>query len=319
MKQTVLVTGGAGFIGSHLCRALIQKEYSVICIDNLLTGNKRNIQDLAAYKQFMFIEHDIVKPLVHQLGSIDFIYHLASPASPIQYQKHPLETLYVNSIGTDNMLKLAMQKGAKFLFASTSEIYGDPKEHPQKETYWGNVNSFGPRSCYDESKRFGEALVYSYLEKYHVDARLVRIFNTYGPNMERNDGRVISNFITQALANKPMTLYGDGNQTRSFCYVSDLVDGLVRAMEFEKTRGQVVNLGNPDERTIIEIAQLVKRMTNATSVSTYAKKPADDPTRRKPDITLSRMLLHWNPIISLEEGLIKTITYFQSTFSSPNV
>ena len=311
-----LVAGGAGFIGSHLCSSLLEKGNTVICVDNLITGSKKNIEKLLDNNRFTFIEHDITDQFnnatIQQIGTIDFIYHLASPASPIQYQNHPLETLHVNSVGTENMLMLAKENGAKILYASTSEVYGDPLEHPQKENYWGNVNSFGPRSCYDESKRFGEALVYTYIKKFTVDARIIRIFNTYGPNMEKNDGRVISNFINQALSDKPITLYGDGSQTRSFCYVNDMVEGIIRAMETENTKGAVINLGNPDERSVRDIALLVKQMTRSKSDIVYQDLPEDDPARRQPDISNAKQLLNWKPSISLEEGLEKTIQYFSN-------
>ena len=311
-----LVAGGAGFIGSHLCSSLLEKGNTVICVDNLITGSKKNIEKLLDNNRFTFIEHDITNQFnnatIQQIGTVDYIYHLASSASPIQYQNHPLETLHVNSIGTEHMLTLAKETGAKILYASTSEVYGDPLEHPQKENYWGNVNSFGPRSCYDESKRFGEALVYTYIKKFTVDARIIRIFNTYGPNMEKNDGRVISNFINQALSDKPITLYGNGLQTRSFCYIADMVEGIIRAMETENTKGAVINLGNPDERSVRDIALLVKQMTRSKSDIVYQDLPEDDPARRQPDISNAKQLLNWKPSISLEEGLEKTIQYFSN-------
>ena len=311
-----LVAGGAGFIGSHLCSSLLEKGNTVICVDNLITGSKKNIEKLLDNNRFTFIEHDITNQFnnatIQQIGTVDYIYHLASSASPIQYQNHPLETLHVNSIGTEHMLTLAKETGAKILYASTSEVYGDPLEHPQKENYWGNVNSFGPRSCYDESKRFGEALVYTYIKKFTVDARIIRIFNTYGPNMEKNDGRVVSNFIIQALSGKPMTIYGDGLQTRSFCYIADMVEGIIRAMETENTKGAVINLGNPDERSVRDIALLVKQMTRSKSDIVYQDLPEDDPARRQPDISNAKQLLNWKPSISLEEGLKKTIQYFSN-------
>lgn len=312
-KRTALVTGGAGFIGSHLCAALVEKGKSVICVDNLLTGNMRNIEPLMDRSEFSFINHDITlnfHELTSRLEHIDHIYHLASPASPVQYQNHPIETIQVNTTGTYNLLQLARDTTARFLYASTSEVYGDPKEHPQKETYWGHVNSYGARSCYDESKRCGEAYVYTFLKKFDVDARIIRIFNTYGPNMEKNDGRVVSNFINQAIRNEPITVYGDGSQTRSFCYVSDLVEGIIRAMESD-VRGEVVNLGNPDERSVKDIAHLVKEMTGSTSDIVMKDLPSDDPVRRQPDITKARELLKWEPKVSLQQGLQKTIEYFK--------
>ena len=313
-KIGCLVTGGAGFIGSHLCKALIEKDYRVICVDNLITGDRRNIKGLLRNPQFVFMEQDVIDPIENwklKIENCNFIYHLASPASPIQYQKYPLETLKVNSIGTYNLLELARDARAKLLFVSTSEVYGDPLEHPQKETYWGNVNSFGPRACYDESKRFGEALVYTFVHKFHVDALIVRIFNTYGPHMEKDDGRVISNFIDQALNNKPITIYGDGTQTRSFCYVTDMVDGLIRAMEQPQTAGEVINLGNPDERTVADIAKRIKELTASPSSIRYQELPSDDPSRRKPDITKATALLGWKPLVGFTEGLKLTIDYFE--------
>ena len=315
-SKTALVTGGAGFIGSHLSAALVGKGYHVICIDNLLTGSKRNIEGLLSNERFRFIEHDVTTELpqvMNDVGTIDYLYHLASPASPVQYQNHPLETLHVNSIGTENMLQLAQQVGASFLYTSTSEVYGDPLEHPQKETYWGNVNSYGPRSCYDEAKRFGEALVYTYTHHHHVKARMVRIFNTYGPHMEKDDGRVVSNFVNQAINNQPVTIHGDGNQTRSFCYVSDMVSGIMAAMETEGTNGEIINLGNPDERSVHEIADLIIKLAGSSSEKNYKDRPPDDPARRQPDISKAKRLLRWEPNVSLEEGLKKTIEYFRQT------
>lgn len=317
-NSTILVAGGAGFIGSNLCAEFLSKDYSVICLDNLITGSEKNIESLKNNPKFQFIHCDIINKLQVaklSLPNITHIYHLASPASPLQYQTHPLETLFASSTGTYNLLELAIKHNAKFLFASTSEVYGDPLEHPQKETYWGNVNSFGPRSCYDEAKRFGEALVYTYLTKYNIDARIIRIFNTYGPNMDIHDGRVVSNFITQAIQNQDLTIYGDGSQTRSFCYVSDLVSGIVLAMEKENTKGEVINLGNPDERTIGKIAKVIKNLTGTTSTITYRERPMDDPQKRKPDITKARALLGWEPQVELEDGLTKTVEYFKAALS----
>lgn len=313
--QTVLVAGGAGFIGSHLCRKLLQENFTVLCVDNLLTSDKRNIEDLLSNTNFSFIEADITidKP---KLPKIDFIFHLASPASPNQhsprsYIAYPIETLQVNSIGTKNLLDLAKEDNAKFLYASTSEVYGDPAISPQPETYWGNVNPNGIRSVYDEGKRFGEAMAMAYSRKYNVDIKIMRIFNTYGPNMLADDGRVVSNFIVAALQNKPLTVYGDGSQTRSFCYVSDLVDGLYAAMMSERTKGEVINLGNPLEKTIKEFAMLIKDLTKTQSEIMFEALPADDPKQRKPDITKAKQLLNWEPTIGLEEGIQKTIEYFK--------
>jgi nucleoside-diphosphate-sugar epimerase len=310
--QSVLVTGGAGFIGSHLCDSLIEKGYKVICLDNLLTGSKDNIASLLGNPNFQFIEADVAKPLNIGVTDLDYIFHLASPASPIDYQNYPEETLLANSMGTLNILKLAEEQGAKALVASTSEIYGDPLEHPQKETYWGNANSFGPRSCYDESKRFAEAATYVYLKKHAVDARIVRIFNTYGPRMQKDDGRVVSNFINQCLEGNAVTIYGDGNQTRSFCYVSDLVEGILKAMFTDKTNGEVFNLGNPSEFTMLELAEKVKKFTGAKSEVTYKPLPPDDPKQRQPDISKAKKFLSWEPKVSLDEGLQKTIEYYRS-------
>ena len=309
--QKVLVTGGAGFIGSHLCDLLIENGYGVICLDNLLTGSKKNIEHLVGNPNFEFIEADVISGLKID-GNINFIFHLASPASPIDYQNHPEETLLVNSIGTLNALNLAKDKKAKVLIVSTSEIYGDPKESPQKETYWGNVNSFGPRSCYDESKRFAEAATYVFLHKYDVDARIVRIFNTYGPRMQKDDGRVVSNFINQCLRNEPITVYGDGNQTRSFCYVSDMVRGLLKVMLTDNTKGEVFNLGNPEEYTMNDLAVKIKKMTAVSSEIIHKELPPDDPKQRRPDISKAENVLGWKPEVNVDTGLQKTIEYYKS-------
>lgn len=309
--QNVLVTGGAGFIGSHLCDYLIEKGYKIICLDNLITGSKKNIEHLLGNSNFEFLEEDVaLKPKVSR---VDFVFHLASPASPIDYQDHPEETLLANSQGTLNVLRLAKEDGAKALIVSTSEIYGDPKEHPQKETYYGNVNSFGPRSCYDESKRFAEAATYVYLNKYGVDARIVRIFNTYGPRMQKDDGRVISNFINQALTGTDITVDGDGTQTRSFCFVTDMVEGLFKAMFSEPTKGEVFNLGNPDEYKIKELAEKIIEMTGTKSQLKFSGNfRPDDPMMRQPDITKAKNALKWEPKVALNEGLQKTIEYYKS-------
>jgi nucleoside-diphosphate-sugar epimerase len=310
--QSVLVTGGAGFIGSHLCDFLVEKGYKVICLDNLLTGSKKNIEHLLGNSSFEFIEADVTKPISSSLLDISYIFHLASPASPIDYQNYPEETLLTNSMGTLSMLELVKKTGANVLIASTSEIYGDPIKHPQKETYWGNTNSFGPRSCYDESKRYAEAATYVYIKKHAVDARIVRIFNTYGPRMQKDDGRVVSNFINQCLENAPITIYGDGSQTRSFCYVSDMVEGILKAMFSDKTRGEVFNLGNPSEFTVLELAEKVKKLTGAKSEIVYKQLPPDDPKQRCPDITKAKKILSWEPKVGLDEGLQKTIEYYRS-------
>lgn len=311
---TALVTGGAGFLGSHLCDYLIEKDRRVICVDNLGSGKSENIKHLFENEKFKFITHDITKPL-RTIEKIDEIYHLSSRASPVDFPKHPIEILMTNSLGTYNMLDLAKEKKAKFLFASSSEVYGNPLEHPQKETYWGNVNPNGIRSCYDESKRFGEALCMSYIRKYKLDARVVRIFNTYGPKMRGDDGRVVSNFIVQALSNKPITVYGDGKQTRSFCYVSDLINGIYLMMQSEKIISEedsIINLGNPKEITILELVKKVKELTNTSSEIVFKPLPKDDPVRRKPDISKAMKLLGWGPIVNFDEGVKKTINYFQS-------
>lgn len=313
--EICLVTGGAGFIGSHLCDYLINKGYKVICLDNLLTGSKKNIEHLLSNPNFEFIQADVTRPIDHEPLAINHIFHLASPASPVDYQNHPEETLLANSLGTLNMLKFALQSRAKVLIASTSEIYGDPKEHPQKETYWGNVNSFGLRSCYDESKRFAEAATYVYLNKYGIDARLVRIFNTYGPRMRKDDGRVISNFINQALEHKPLTIYGKGDHSRSFCFVSDLVEGIFKAMFTQRTKGEIINLGNPEEYKIVDLAQKIKKLTNSSSEIVFGDLPPDDPSQRQPDISKAKRLLGWEPKVSVDEGLLKTIEYYKTTTS----
>ena len=306
-----MVTGGAGFIGSHLCDYLLEKGYEVVCIDNLLTGSEKNIKHLENNANFKFIKADIVSD-IPDLGKIDYIFHLASPASPIDYQKNPEETLLANSLGTLNILKLAKEKEAVVLIASTSEVYGDPKEHPQKETYWGNANSFGPRACYDESKRFAEAASYVFISKYNIDARIVRIFNTYGPRMQKDDGRVVSNFINQAIKGDPFTIYGDGKQTRSFCFVSDMVEGIQKAMFTKGTKGQVFNLGNPEEYTVLELAEKIKEMTGAKSEFIFEPLPQDDPMQRQPDISKAKEVLGWEPKVSVDEGLKKTIEYYRS-------
>ncbi len=305
--KVVLVTGGAGFIGSHLIDRLIDR-HRVICVDNLSTGSCKNVEHLMERKNFLFIEHDVKEPLELE-ERVDEIYHLASRASPIDFEKFPVDILLTNSLGTYNMLELARRNKAKFLFASTSEVYGDPEKHPQAEDYWGNVNPTGPRSCYDESKRFGEALVTTYKRKFGMDVRIARIFNTYGPRMRADDGRVIPNFITQALRNEPITVYGEGKQTRSFCYVSDVVDGLVRLMDSDYR--EPVNLGNPVEIGILELANLIKEIANSKSEIVFKSLPEHDPLRRRPDITRARNILGWEPKIELKEGLKRTVEWFR--------
>lgn len=311
----ILVTGGAGFIGSHLCEALLNRRDEVFCVDNFLTGSRKNIEHLLTSPFFHLVEWDVIKPLdqstIHPPLSIVQIYHLASPASPKKYQQYSIETLLANSVGTYNLLELARETGAKFLYASSSEVYGNPQQHPQRESYWGNVNPIGVRSCYDEGKRFGEALVMAHVRKYDLDGRIARIFNTYGPRMDKDDGRVISNFIVQAISGTPITVYGDGTQTRSFCFISDTVDGLITLMEEEKGRGEVFNLGNPEEHTIFEIAEKLLELTDSSSEIKLTDLPEDDPTRRQPDITRAKKILGWQPKVKLEDGLKKTIEYFK--------
>ena len=306
-----LVAGGGGFIGSHLCSSLLAEGHSVVCVDNFVTGRRTNVEGLAASPRFQLVEHDIVGPLP-SLGSFDEVYHLASPASPPGYQGMPIATLRVNSEGTRHLLDLATASGGRFLFASTSEVYGDPLEHPQRETYRGNVSTTGPRSMYDEAKRFGEALTTAYVRA-GTDARIVRIFNTYGPKSDPLDGRLVPNFVTQALAGAALTIYGDGLQTRSLCYVDDLVRGLVLAMRARGARGEVINLGNPEEHTILEFAHLVRALTGSASPMEF-REPAvgDDPQRRRPDIARAAGLLGWQPEVSLHDGLSATVRYFRA-------
>jgi len=303
----ILLAGGAGFIGSHLCDFLLEKGHYVICVDNLLTGDIKNIKHNLQNKRFEFLKHDAIKPFKVQ-GRIDFILHLASPASPVDYMNYPLETLDVGSTGTKNLLELARKKKAKFLLASTSEVYGDPKISPQVEEYFGNVNPVGPRSVYDEAKRFAEALTSAYSREKLVDARISRIFNTYGPRMGLDDGRVVPNFIKQALTGQALTVYGDGSQTRSFCYVSDMVRGLYKLM-YSRLNGPV-NLGNPKELKIIDFANTILKLTDSRSKIAYKPLPQDDPKQRRPDISKAKKELEWSPEIGLEEGLKKTIEWF---------
>lgn len=310
--KTVLVTGGAGFIGSNLCEALLGQGHAVICVDNLLTGTEKNIASLKSDKRFTFIRWDVTNEMPI-LPKVDCVFHLASPASVPDYQKYDEETALVNSVGTRNLLRFARGYNAKFLFTSTSEIYGNPLEHPQKESYWGNVNPNGLRACYDESKRFGEMMTMLYVRSKGVDGRIVRIFNTYGVKMRKNDGRVISNFINQALESKPLTVYGKGTQTRSFCYVSDLVGGLMAIMFSGKTKGEVINLGNSEEFTVLELAKRIQKMTKTKSEIVFTDLPEDDPVMRKPDISKVKKLVGWKPVISLDEGLKKTIEYYQTS------
>jgi dTDP-glucose 4,6-dehydratase len=301
-----IVTGGAGFLGSHLCDLLLGKGHEVICIDNLVTGNTRNIEHIKS-ERFTYLKHDITKPIYFG-DKIDYIFHLASPASPIDYLELPIQTLKVGALGTYNLLGLAKEKGARFLLASTSEVYGDPLVNPQPEEYWGNVNPIGPRGVYDEAKRYAEAITMAYHRYHKMDTRIVRIFNSYGPRMRINDGRVVPNFIGQALRGEDITVYGEGSQTRSFCYVSDEVEGLYRLMMSDYTLP--VNIGNPQEHTILEFAEIILRMTGSSSNIVFRELPEDDPKQRRPDIGKARELLEWEPEVGLEEGLRETIGYF---------
>ena len=306
-SKSILVTGGAGFIGSHLCGRLIDEGHEVICVDNFFTGQKKNIDNLLDNHSFELIRHDIVNPLTVE---VDEIYNLACPASPVHYQYNPIKTIKMGTVGMVNMLGLAKRTGAKILQASTSEIYGDPKVHPQKEEYWGNVNTIGPRSCYDEGKRVAESLMMAYYRQHGLDIRIARIFNTYGSNMAVDDGRVVSNFVIQAIQDKDITIYGDGRQTRSFCYVSDLVEGLIRLMNMQSFVGPI-NLGNPLERTVLDLAEKVIGITGSESKVVYKPLPQDDPVRRCPDISKAKKYLGWAPKIKIEDGLKETVKYFK--------
>jgi UDP-glucuronate decarboxylase len=306
-QKRVLVTGGAGFLGSHLCRKLLNESHEVLCLDNYFTGRKENIIDLLNNPYFELVRHDITFPLYLE---IDEIYNLACPASPIHYQHDPVQTLKTSVHGAINVLGLAKRVRAKIFQASTSEVYGDPSVHPQNERYWGNVNPIGIRSCYDEGKRCAETLFFDYHRQHNVNIRVGRLFNTYGPNMHPNDGRVVSNFIVQALQNKDITIYGDGKQTRSFCYVDDLIELMVRFMEAEDSFIGPMNMGNPGEFTIEELATIIVEMTNSKSKLSFVELPQDDPKQRKPDITLAQEKLGWTPKTSLREGLVETINYF---------
>lgn len=310
MSQKILVTGGAGFIGSHLCRKLLEQGNEVICVDNLFTGRERNISSLKDNKKFQFVKHDVVEPLDVQ---VDAIYNLACPASPVHYQFDPIHTLKTSVLGAINMLELAVKYRARILQASTSEVYGDPDVHPQPESYWGKVNPIGIRSCYDEGKRCAETLFFDYYRQKQADIRIIRIFNTYGTNMNPEDGRVVSNFIVQALKNEDITIYGDGSQTRSFQYVDDLIDGMVRMMNNQHDFVGPVNLGNPEEFTVKQLAEkIVSMVPSCRSKVVYKDLPQDDPRQRKPDISIAAKELDWRPSVRLEEGLGKTIEYFAS-------
>lgn len=309
IQKRILVTGGAGFLGSHLCDRLMDEGHDVLCLDNFFTGAKRNISHLIEKPNFELIRHDLVEPI---LLEVDEIYNLACPASPIHYQFNPVKTVKTSVMGAINMLGLAKRVKAKILQASTSEIYGDPDVHPQTESYWGNVNTIGIRSCYDEGKRCAETLFFDYHRQNRVNIRVVRIFNTYGPRMHPNDGRVISNFIVQALANSDITVYGRGEQTRSFCFVDDLIEGLIRMMNAPDDFIGPVNIGNPDEFSILELAKMVIRLTGSRSKIIFEPLPQDDPLQRQPDISLARKRLNWEPTLNLEEGLKRTIEYFRA-------
>jgi dTDP-glucose 4,6-dehydratase len=309
----IVVSGAAGFIGSHMCDRLLAEGHSVVGLDNFLTGSPRNIEHLNGSSNFQFIRHDVTQPISLEgvlEGAVDSVLHMASPASPKDYMEFPIETLDVGSVGTRRMLELARQKNARFLLTSTSESYGDPQVHPQVETYWGNVNPVGPRSCYDESKRFAEAMTMAYHRKFGMRTNIARIFNTYGPRMKLNDGRIVPAFVDQALKGQPMTVFGDGKQTRSFCYVTDMVDGLYRLSQSDEP--YPVNLGNPREMTVLEFAESIRQLTGGTVPVVHHPLPEDDPKQRKPDITKARNLLGWSPVVDLEEGLKLTLDYFSS-------
>jgi len=310
MAKTALVTGGAGFLGSWMCERLISEGFGVICLDNVGSGSWRNVDHLIGKKNFKFIKQDVTKPIKIG-GNVDYVFSMASRASPVDFDEHAVDILMTNSLGTKNALDLARKKKARFLLASSSEVYGDPLEHPQKETYRGNVSTTGPRSPYDESKRFAEALAFAYLRNYKVDVRVARIFNTYGPRMRKDDGRIVPNFIMQTLKGRPITVYGNGSQTRSFCFVDDLVEGLVRLMLKDGLSGQVTNIGNPREFTVLEVAKLVKKLTDSRSKIIFKPLPKDDPARRKPDIAKAKKLLGWEPKVPFEKGLLETVDYFR--------
>ncbi len=303
-----LITGGAGFVGSHLCDLFLSRGHDVICMDNFITGSPDNIAHLMGRRGFSFIEHDVTN-YIYVEGPVDFVLHFASPASPIDYLEKPIQTLKVGSLGTHKTLGLAKAKGARYLIASTSEVYGDPLEHPQKEGYWGNVNPVGPRGVYDEAKRFAEAMTMAYHRYHGLETRIVRIFNTYGERMRLRDGRVVPAFVSQALRGEPMTVFGDGSQTRSFCYVSDLVEGIFRLLMSDEV--EPTNIGNPREMTILEFAETIKRITESTSEIVFKSLPVDDPKIRRPDITKARTVLEWEPKVTLDEGITRTIEYFR--------
>ena len=313
MEKKILITGGAGFVGSHLCETLHKQGHSIICLDNFYTGRRENIAHLIDHPRFTLLSHDICYPIFVE---VDEIYNLACPASPVHYQNDPVQTTKTSVLGAINMLGLAKKLNAKILQSSTSEVYGDPQIHPQLENYWGNVNPIGIRACYDEGKRCAETLFFDYYRQYGVKIKVARIFNTYGSRMHPHDGRVVSNFIVQALKNDPITIYGNGTQTRSFCYVSDLVDGLIRLMESGETCTGPINLGNPGEFTVLELATKVLKLTGSSAEIHFLPLPSDDPKQRRPDITLAKEFLEWQPKISLDEGLERTVSYFEKLFDS---
>lgn len=311
----ILITGGAGFIGSNLVEHHLKSKDEVYVVDNLLTGSQENLESLLTYKELHFIEDDVITYNFSDLPQFDIVYHLASPASPIQYKKYPVETLRVNAEGTYRLLEFVKKSPqTSFVLASTSEVYGDPLEHPQTEDYFGNVNSVGVRSCYDEAKRYAEALSITYFRKYHLNIRIARIFNTYGPRMEKDDGRVVSNFIVQSLTRQPITIYGNGKQTRSFCYVSDMVKALNLLATTKNIAGEIINIGNPEEKSMLELAHLVKQLTGSQSAFKHEEIAGDDPKKRKPDISKAKKLLGWTPDVNLKDGLLKTIQYFKKRY-----
>jgi UDP-glucuronate decarboxylase len=314
MRKRILVTGGAGFLGSHLCERLLQLGHEVVCLDNFFTAQRRNVEHLLDDHRFELVRHDVTQPIVIE---VDEIFHLACPASPVHYQRNPVRTINTAVQGTLNMLDMARTVRARIMIASTSEVYGDPKEHPQVESYWGHVNPIGPRACYDEGKRCAEALTVSYARQYDVVVRIARIFNTYGPRMHEDDGRVVSNFVLQALRGEPITIYGEGSQTRSFCYASDLIEGFIRLMALKDDHGPI-NLGNPRENTIRELAEIVLSLCGSKSKLVLEPLPVDDPTRRCPDITKAKHLLGWEPKVALEQGLRKTIDYMREVVVQPS-
>jgi len=307
----IVVTGGAGFVGSHLCERLLEDGHEVVCVDNLITGKREHADLLSDSHRFSFVEHNISQPFYID-GPVDAVMNFASPASPIDFPKYPIQILKVGALGSLHSLGVAKAKGARYLLASTSESYGDPEVNPQPETYWGHVNPIGPRSVYDEAKRFAEALTMAYYRYHEVDTRIVRIFNTYGPRMRPQDGRAIPQFVSQALSGAPMTVHGDGSQTRSFCYVDDLVDGIVRLLYLEPAFHEPVNIGNPNEMTVLEMAELIKELTGSSSDIKFTDRPVDDPSQRRPDISRAQQLLDWKPLVDVREGLGRTIDWFRT-------